>query len=327
MADAVATGIEIARDDIAVKRRRIGAMTIVRALLRDWITLLALSFVVLLVFAAVFPELMAPYDPTAQSLRMRNSPPLTVPPGGGFVHLMGTDVLGRDIFSRVVFGARVSLLVAVFGVVVSGMLGVSLGIIAGVLRGRTDDVVMRVCDLQMGFPFTMLALLFLYAIGPSLVNIVIIFAIVRWPLYARVARSMAMSLREAPFVEAARAIGCGSPRVMYRHVLPNMASPLIVLATMESAKLILGEATLSFLGLGIQPPETSWGLMVSAGRDYVTLAWWLVAFPGLAIFLTALSANLLATWVRAISDPVQRWRWLVSRKDLADARGGGGTDG
>ncbi len=257
MADAVATGIEIARDDIAVKRRRIGAMTIVRALLRDWITLLALSFVVLLVFAAVFPELMAPYDPTAQSLRMRNSPPLTVPPGGGFVHLMGTDVLGRDIFSRVVFGARVSLLVAVFGVVVSGMLGVSLGIIAGVLRGRTDDVVMRVCDLQMGFPFTMLALLFLYAIGPSLVNIVIIFAIVRWPLYARVARSMAMSLREAPFVEAARAIGCGSPRVMYRHVLPNMASPLIVLATMESAKLILGEATLSFLGLGIQPP-TPW---------------------------------------------------------------------
>lgn len=283
------------------------------ALLRDPITFLALAFMVLLALFAIFPETFAPYDPTAQSLRTRNSPPLTVPASGP-IHLFGTDTLGRDIFSRIIFSARVSLLVAFCGVAASGALGILLGVIAGTLRGRTDDLIMRLADLQLGFPFLMLALLVLYALGPSLANIILIFAVVRWPVYARVARSLAMSLREAPFVESARALGATNARIIRHHVLPNMMSPLIVLATMEVAKLILAEATLSFLGLGIQPPDSSWGLMVAAGRDYVSLAWWLVAFPGLAIFLTALSANLLASWLRAVTDPVQRWRWLRPRK-------------
>lgn len=283
------------------------------ALVRDPVTFLALAFMLILAFFAVFPEWFAPYEPTAQSLRTRNSPPFTFSASGP-IHLFGTDTLGRDIFSRIIYSARVSLLVAFCGVIASGVLGITLGVVSGTLRGRTDDVIMRLADLQLGFPFLMLALLVLYALGPSLANIILIFAIVRWPVYARVARSLAMSLREAPFVEAARSLGASNARIIYHHILPNMSSPLIVLATTEVAKLILAEATLSFLGLGIQPPASSWGLMVAAGRDYVALAWWLVAFPGLAIFLTALSVNLLATWLRAVSDPVQRWRWLRPRK-------------
>lgn len=293
---------------------RPGVWIFVRALLRDPVTLAALAFMVLVVAMAAFPEAFAPYDPTTQSLRMRNSAPLTRPVDG-FPHLLGTDTLGRDILSRIIHSARVSLLVAFFGVLVAGAIGVSLGVVAGALRGTADDAIMRLADLQLGFPFLMLALLVLYALGPSLVNMILIFAVVRWPVYARVARSMALSLREAPYVEAARAIGASRWRIIRHHILPNMASPIIVLGTMEIAKLILAEATLSFLGLGIQPPGSSWGLMVAAGRDYVALAWWLVAFPGLAIFLTALSANLLAAWLRAISDPVQRWRWLLSKKE------------
>lgn len=285
---------------------------IASALIRDPVTLLALIYMISIILIAMFPEFFSPYDPTAQSLRTRNSPPLTWPKDG-FVHLLGTDTLGRDILSRIFYSARVSLLVAVSGVLVSGFFGITLGVVAGTLRGRTDDVIMRFADLQLGFPFLMLALLVLYALGPSLANIILIFAIVRWPVYARMARSLAMTLREAPFVEAARSLGASKYRIIRHHILPNMASPLIVLGTMELAKLILAEATLSFLGLGIQPPDSSWGLMVSAGRDYVALAWWLIAFPGLAIFLTALNANLLAAWLRAITDPVQRWRWLAPK--------------
>ncbi|MCT8162170.1 ABC transporter permease [Pseudoruegeria sp. SHC-113] len=292
---------------------RPSASLYMRALLRDPVTLAALLFVLLLILCAVMPGVLAPYDPTAQSLRMRNSPPLAWPADGP-VYLLGSDALGRDILSRIIYSARVSLLVAVCGVAVSGAIGIAAGVTAGTLRGRTDDVIMRLADLQLGFPFLMLALLVLYALGPSLANIILIFAIVRWPVYARVSRGLAMSLREAPYVEAARALGASNSWIIRRHILPNMSSPLIVLATMEVAKLILAEATLSFLGLGIQPPESSWGLMVAAGRDYVSLAWWLVAFPGMAIFLTALSANLLAAWLRAVSDPVQRWRWLLPRK-------------
>lgn len=284
------------------------------ALLRDPVTLLALIFMVSLIAVASFPEFFSPYDPTAQSLLKRNSPPMTWIPNGP-VYILGTDTLGRDILSRIIYSARVSLLVAFCGVAVSGTIGVMLGVIAGTLRGRIDDLIMRLADLQLGFPFLMLALLVLYALGPSLANIILIFAVVRWPVYARVSRSLAMSLREAPFVEAAKALGASRTRIILRHILPNMSSPLIVLATMEVAKLILAEATLSFLGLGIQPPDSSWGLMVAAGRDYVSLAWWLVAFPGLVIFLTALSANLLAAWLRAVTDPVQRWRWLLSKKE------------
>jgi len=170
--------------------------------------------------------------------------------------------------------------------------------------------VMRAVDVQMGFPSLLLALVILYAAGSGFLNVVLVLAITRWMVYARVTRGLVLSLRSAPFVEAARAIGCTDRRIIVHHVLPNLLSPILVLATMEMSVMILTEASLDFLGLGIQPPETSWGLMLAQGREYFISAWWLVTFPGLAILLTALSFNLLAVWLRSVTDPVQRWRWL-----------------
>jgi peptide/nickel transport system permease protein len=291
------------------KARRPGAGVVLRALLRDKTIFLAAAFLVLLILAAVFADFVAPYDPNLITLRNRNAPPMA--PGSGIVpHLLGTDQLGRDILSRIVHGARVSLLVAFFGVLLSSVVGVLMGLIAGYMRGRLDDLIMRLVDLQMGFPFLLFAMFVLYAIGPGFMNLVVLLAIGRWPVYARVARGMALSIREAPYVEAARALGASPVRAMFAHVLPNMTSPLLVLGTLEIAKLILAESTLSFIGLGIQPPEVSWGVMIATGLDHFRSAWWLVTFPGIAILLTALSANLLAGWARAISDPIHRWRWL-----------------
>lgn len=286
-----------------------GIAVVLRALLRDRTIFLAAVFLVVLVVSAILADVVAPYDPNFITLRNRNAPPMT--PGSGTVpHLLGTDQLGRDILSRIIHGARVSLLVAFFGVLLSAGFGVLMGLTAGYMRGRTDDLIMRLVDLQMGFPFLLFAMFVLYAIGPGFMNLVLLLAIGRWPVYARVARGMALSIREAPYVEAARALGASPARAMFTHVLPNMASPLLVLGTLEIAKLILAESTLSFIGLGIQPPEFSWGVMIASGLDHFRSAWWLVAFPGIAILLTALSSNLLAGWVRAVSDPVHRWRWL-----------------
>jgi peptide/nickel transport system permease protein len=195
-------------------------------------------------------------------------------------------------------------------VLVSGIIGVVLGLLAGFYRGRVDDLLMRLVDVQMGFPSLLLALAVLYAAGPSFKNLILVLALTRWMVMARLTRAMTMSLRETPFVEAARVLGAGDPRIMFRHLLPNQLSPIMVLGTLELARAMLSEAALSFLGLGIQPPEASWGLILSQGRAYMGSAWWLVTLPGLAILLSTLSANLLASWIRAITDPIQRWRWI-----------------
>ncbi|MCL5109985.1 MAG: ABC transporter permease [Chloroflexi bacterium] len=285
----------------------------VRALLRDRVTLSALAFVVFVVVAAVGAGVVSPHDPYAQSLLLRNEGPMT-PADQGIAHILGTDALGRDQLSRLIYGSRISLTVGLASVLVSGVLGTLLGLLAGYYRGRADDVIMRVVDVQMGFPSLLLALVILYGAGSGFLNVVLVLAITRWTVYARVTRSLTLSLRETAFVDAARAIGCTNRRIIFVHVLPNLLSPLLVLATMEVATVILTEASLDFLGLGIQPPESSWGLMLAQGRQYITTAWWLVTFPGLAILLTTLSFNLLATWVRAVTDPVQRWRWLGVRQ-------------
>jgi peptide/nickel transport system permease protein len=172
---------------------------------------------------------------------------------------------------------------------------------------------MRLVDIQMGFPSLLLALFVLYVIGGGVINVIFILAITRWMVYARVTRGLVLSYRENVFVEAAKATGCTDRQIIGRHLLPNLLSPIVVLGTLEVAYMILTEAALSFLGLGIQPPQSSWGLMLSQGRQYVTTAWWLVTFPGLAILLTALSLNLLATWARSVTDPAQRWRYLKKR--------------
>ncbi len=280
------------------------------ALLQDKLAVLACIFLVLLAISAIFAPLVVPFDPNDQSLLMRNQPPLTVPEDGGSIpHLMGTDQLGRDELSRLIFGGRVSLAVGLVSVVISGTVGTILGLLAGFYRGHVDDAIMRLVDIQMGFPSLLLALFVLYVIGGGVLNVIFVLAVTRWMVYARVTRGLVLAYRENIFVEAARATGCTDRRIILRHLLPNLASPIVVLATLEVAYMILTEAALSFLGLGIQPPQSSWGLMLSQGRQYITTAWWLVTFPGLAILLTALSLNLLATWARTVTDPAQRWRY------------------
>ncbi len=284
--------------------------TYLRALARDPFALAAAIFLVVLILAAVFAPWVAPYDPERGGLMLRNKPPLTPSADGGIPYLLGTDPLGRDELTRLIYGARVSLAVGFLSVLVSGTIGVILGLIAGYYRGGIDEFIMRIVDLQMGFPSLLMALLVLYVLGGGVWKVILVLAVTRWMVYARVTRSFVLSQRESVFVEAAKATGCTDRRIMFRHIIPNLTSPLLVLATLEVATAILTEASLSFLGLGIQPPQSSWGLMLAEGRSYVTSAWWLVTFPGLAILLTALSLNLLAGWGRAITDPITRGYYL-----------------
>lgn len=291
-----------------------------RALLHDKVTLAASLFLLILLFSAIFAPLVAPFDPEAQSLMLRNQPPMTEDPNGGFFpHLLGSDQLGRDLLSRLLYGARISLAVGFAGALFSGVFGVVLGLIAGYYRGIVDDIIMRLVDTQMGFPSLMTALLVLYVLGPGLWKVILVLAVTRWMVFARVTRSLVLSIREDVFVEAARTVGCTDRRILFRHILPNLLSPLLVLITLEVATMILTEASLSFLGLGIQPPDSSWGLMLAQGRAYITSAWWLVTFPGLIILFTALSLNLVATWTRAVTDPVTRWRYLGGSRAEAPA--------
>lgn len=310
---AASPGLSPSDSDSGQRPRTSNLRLYSRALLREKPTLVAVIFLVALVFAAIFAPLIVPHDPEAQSLMLRNMPPMTDAEAGGVPHVLGNDQLGRDLLSRLIYGARISLAVGVAGAVFSGIVGVTLGLIAGYYRGVVDDIIMRVVDTQMGFPSLMTALLVLYVLGPGVWKVILVLAVTRWMVFARVTRGLVLSLREEVFVDAARTTGCSDPRILFRHILPNLLSPLLVLVTLEVATMMLTEASLSFLGLGIQPPQSSWGLMLAQGRAYVTTAWWLVTFPGLAILFTALSLNLIATWVRAVTDPVTRWRYLGPR--------------
>lgn len=287
------------------------------ALVRDPVTLAAALFLIVLVASAAFAGLVAPFDPEEQSLMLRNQPPGTESEGA-IPHVLGTDQLGRDLLTRLLYGARISLAVGVASVLFSGTVGVILGLIAGYYRGVVDDIIMRLVDTQMGFPSLLMALLVLYVLGAGVWNVIFVLAVTRWMVYARVTRGLVLSHREMVFVEAAQAVGCSDRRILFLHILPNLISPLLVLGTLEVSTMILTEASLSFLGLGIQPPQSSWGLMLAQGRAYVTTAWWLVTFPGLVILLTALSLNLVATWVRAVTDPVTRWRYLSARTSTSE---------
>jgi peptide/nickel transport system permease protein len=291
---------------------RVGGRHFLHALVRDPVTLVACLVLGVIVIAALGADWLAPYDPLQQRLARRNLPPLTPAlEAGGFPHLLGTDELGRDLLSRLMHGGRVSVLVGVLGALASGLIGITLGLLAGYYRGWVDDLIMRAVDTMLAVPTLLIALFVLFLAGGGVANLIIVLALVRWMIFCRVTRGMVLSLREQPFVMAARAVGCTDRRIMFRHLLPNMLSPLLVLYTLEVAILILAEAALSFLGFGVQPPDSSWGLMIARGREYLRSAWWLVTFPGLAIFCTTLSLNLIATWVRSVTDPVQRWRWLT----------------
>jgi len=281
-------------------------------LMQDKVALAAATFLLLLLVSAIFAPYLAPHDPTEQDLSHRLWPPAWTEQGTA-THLLGTDQLGRDILSRMIFGSRISLIVGFSVVLVAGGVGTIVGLVSGYYGGRVDNVLMRLVDLQTAFPGLLVALAIITMIGPSVRNIVIVLSINGWMVYARMIRGTTLGLRNSLFVDAARCIGVGDRRIIFKHMLPNLASPLITLATLELARLILAEAVLSFLGMGIQPPASSWGLMINEGHAYITMAWWLVTFPGIAIALTVLSVNLVATWLRAVSDPMQRTKQFGPR--------------
>jgi peptide/nickel transport system permease protein len=256
----------------------------------------------LVVFAAV-PEAVAPRAPDEQELAARLTPPWWSD-GGTARYPLGADQLGRDVLSRVIHGARVSALVALAALAISGAAGVAIGLLAGYYRGRVDDWLMRLVDVQMSVPFVLIAIAVIAVIGPSTPNVVLVLAMNGWMAYARLVRGEVLSIREREYVLASRALGAGDWRVVAGHVLPNVLGPVIVVGSLELAGILLLESSLSFLGLGIQPPEISWGLMLADGRPHLLAgAWWVVVFPGLAITLTVLSVNVLADWLREVLGP------------------------
>jgi peptide/nickel transport system permease protein len=287
---------------------------------RDKAGLLGVALIAALIFMALAAPLLAPYDPAAQDLRARLKPPVWSAKGG-WKHFLGTDHLGRDVLSRVIYGSRVSLLVGTAVVLIAGTFGVVMGLFAGYRGGRTDSFIMRWIDTQVAFPGLLLALIILAVIGPSMTTVIMVLSLNGWMVYGRMTRSAVLSVRQTAYVEAAEIIGCNSRRVIFRHILPNLTSPLLTLAILEFARIVLAEAALSFLGLGIQPPATSWGLDVATGRNYIFRAWWLVTMPGIAISVTVLAVNLVASWMRLISDPQEREKQFARRMAILKKRG------
>jgi ABC-type dipeptide/oligopeptide/nickel transport system permease subunit len=261
----------------------------------------AIILLVVVVTALAAPW-VAPHDPAKQSLLHRFTPPVWQQ-GGTAAYLLGTDQVGRDVLSRVIHGARISLLVGVAAVIVSLLVGVTAGLVSGFVGGKVDTVIGTVVDVTLSFPQILLALAFVAALGPSLVTIIVVLGLTGWERYTRVVRSEVLALREKEFIEAARAIGVGRLRIIFRHVLPNTVSSIVVLSTLQVAQAILAEAALSFLGVGSGRAYPTWGQMISLGRDFVTVAWWLPTLPGLAILLTVLAINLVGDRLRDALDP------------------------
>jgi len=307
-----------------------------RARLRryPWVSMSVLM--VFLILPAVFADVLVDtvpfiHDPVEGQLSERLMPPawvggtevngVEISPGGSSEHLLGTDKLGRDILSRIIFGARVSLVVAGVAILASAAFGTALGLIAGYLGGIWDSVIMRLCDIMNSIQAILLAMVIVAIVGSGFVTVIIVIALVLWTRYTRLVRAEVLALREKDFVARAKVAGSSSARIIMRHILPNVASTIIVLATLEVGQVILLEATLSFLNVGIPRPYPAWGLMVADGRELVTVAWWVSFFPGLAILLTVLSINLLGDWLRDRLDPKRRLRpaWLDPKRKVRPA--------
>ncbi len=268
----------------------------------------AVIFLGLTALAAVFGPLLAPFDPNRQNLVLRLAEPMAAGPDGG-VFWLGSDALGRDVLTRLLYGARISLTVGIAAISVGGTIGIVAGLLAGYFGGWVDDVVMRLGDIQLAFPFILLAIMFLVVLGSGVWNLVLVLGIGQWVTYARIVRADTLSLREKEFVEAARALGDSTPSIIFRTILPNILAPLTVIASFNVASVILSEAALSFLGLGVPPSVPTWGSMLAESRDtLVANTWWLAVFPGVAIMLTVLSFNILGDWLRDFLDPRLRER-------------------
>ncbi|MBI4338779.1 MAG: ABC transporter permease [Chloroflexi bacterium] len=258
-----------------------------------------------MVLVAIFAAPLAPYSPYETSLPDKLKPPFWVS-GGSTEHLLGTDLVGRDVLSRMIYGARVSLLVAAVGVLLAGAVGTAVALVAGYLGGRVDALIMRIVDIMLAFPVIILALILAVVLGPSLANLIYIICIILWVRYARVLRGDVLQYKQREFVTYARVAGTSTLKIMTHHLLPNIANTLMVLLTFEAGAVILLEAGLSFLGVGVPPPTPTWGRMIAEGRDYIVSAWWLVTFPGVAISLVVLSLNLFGDWLRDYIDPKLR---------------------
>ena len=263
------------------------------------------SILLIMLLTALFANFLAPHSPYEMSLPNKLKPPCWVE-GGTTKHLLGTDRLGRDVLSRVIFGARISLIVAFMGILVSGSIGAVLGIVSGFYGGKIDAIIMRACDATLSLPIILIALLLAVVLGPSLANLIYIMGLVLWARYARVIRGEVLSWKEQEFIAYARVAGTSSVRIMICHLFPNVVNTLMVLITFQTGYMIILESGLSFLGAGVPPPTPSWGGMVADGRGYITTAWWLSTFSGLAIMLVVLSLNLFGDWLRDYLDPKLR---------------------
>lgn len=270
----------------------------------------ALIILAFMVFLAIFGPNIAPKDPNRNNLIERLIPPFQVDAETGVMdYPLGTDALGRDVYSRMIYGARISIFVGIAAVFIGGVIGTTAGLVAGYYGGRVDDVIMRLADIQLAFPFILLTIMVLVVLGAGVVNLIIVLAIGQWVTYARIVRGTTISQREKEYVEAARCLGAGNPRIIALHIFPNVLAPLTVIASFNVASVILTEASLSFLGLGVPPTVPTWGGILAESRDNLLGgSWWLAVFPGVAIMLTVLSLNILGDWLRDFFDPRLRDR-------------------
>jgi peptide/nickel transport system permease protein len=264
--------------------------------LRNPLSIAGLVLIAGLVAVAAGAPLLAPDSPTRTNVIDRLAPPSAA-------HPFGTDALGRDILSRVIYGSRVSLRIALLTAVIATAIGAPLGIVSGYFRGRTDDLLMRITDMFMAFPRLILAMAIAAALRPTLENVIVAISLAAWPAYARLARSVTLALREETFVEAARALGAPPARILSRHILPGVVSPVVIQVSLDMGGIILTAAGLGFIGMGAQPPTPEWGVMIAEGRNYITTQWWVSTFPGIAIALTVLGFNLLGDGIRDALDP------------------------
>ncbi|MCA1646560.1 MAG: ABC transporter permease [Chloroflexi bacterium] len=278
-----------------------------RITVRDWLGLVGLAFVVLAIAAGSIGTLLLPQDPLHSNLALRLKPPAWLP-GSDPRFLFGTDQLGRDLLARVALGARVSLAVGLAATALASVLGVGLGLLGGFYRGAVDAVLSALTDIQLAFPLLALAISIVAVLGPGLANLILVMGVTGWVTFARIVRAEVLSMREREYVLAARALGAGDARILLGAILPNVLGSVTVVAAFTFAQMIVVESSLSFLGLGVQPPTPSWGGMLNDARTYLQVAWWPATFPGLALLLTVLGVNLLGDWLRGLLDPRLRRR-------------------
>jgi ABC-type dipeptide/oligopeptide/nickel transport system permease subunit len=287
----------------AAERRPVGRLGyLARLLARDRAGLFGLMLFLLIVFAAIFAEQIAPHDPLKQNLRLSKMPPAWTAKGD-WAHPLGTDNLGRDLFSRIIYGSRVSLTVGFFGVVIAGTLGLVIGLIAGYQGGRTDAAIMTAVNILLAFPYLLLVVIVAGVLGRSLLNVILILGVTDAPIFVRIARGEVLRIRESGYVESAISIGARPARILFDHILPNLIGPMMTVATFEMSAMIFYEAGLGFLGLSVPSNIPSWGNMLEAGRQYLTAYPWIATMPGVAIVLTSLAMNLLGDWLRDVLDP------------------------